>query len=327
VPDIRDEYRIILEGAGWIDRPGRGRLLLDGPDATTFLQALVSNDVAHVQPNEGRYAAYLTPNGRMLADLELYRMSAGWQIGLTVERAPLIAERLDQSIFSEDVRIVDASSEWAELAVVGGAAVSRLAGALELPGAALEALPELGHVAWSDGFVARVSEATMPMFVVIVPVDRRPDVVDRLGSSGAVEVSGDLLEAMRIDAGRPRFGLDMNEDTIPLEAGLLERAISTTKGCYVGQEIIIRILHRGGGRVAKRLVTLELGEGPGDQPSAGTPLVDGGKVAGHLTSVARSLRSPSLIALGYLHRDSAEVGRHVVVGEGGPIATVTGFGR
>ena len=110
----------------------------------------------------------------------------------------------------------------------------------------------------------------------------------RLDELGAVKMSGELFEALRIEAGRPSFGVDMDEETIPLEAGLLERGISPTKGCYVGQEIIIRILHRGGGRVAKRLARLTFDPSVIAPPAAGTSILDGDRDVGRITSAAIS---------------------------------------
>src|SRR5262245_46094769 len=112
---IQNEYRIILHGAGWADRPARGHLRLDGADVGSFLQALVSNDVSRLEANDGLYATYLTPNGRMLTDLEIYRRPGFWHVGLESERAALIADRLDQSVFSEDVRITNVTNELAEI--------------------------------------------------------------------------------------------------------------------------------------------------------------------------------------------------------------------
>jgi folate-binding protein YgfZ len=327
IPHIRDEYRIILDGAGWTDRPGRGRLRLEGADAASFLQALVSNDVTRVEPGQGVYATYLTPNGRMLADLEVYRRPDAWLLALAAERATPVAERLDQSIFSEDVRVYDVTSAFAEIVVVGGAAAARLAEALPVTAVRLDALSELGQIEWRDGFIARIADSTLPMFTIVVPIDRSQDAMGCLEGAGVQAISGSLVEALRIEAGRPRFGVDMTEETIPLEAGLLDRAISTTKGCYVGQEIIIRILHRGGGRVAKRLVTLSFDASPNGSPAPGTPLFDGDKPIGQLTSVSPALTSQHLIALGYVHRDLAEKGRQIVVGDTGRVATVTGFAR
>jgi folate-binding protein YgfZ len=117
---------------------------------------------------------------------------------------------------------------------------------------------------------------------------------------------------MRIDAGRPLFLVDMGEDTIPLEAGIEDRAISLTKGCYVGQEIIIRVLHRGHGRVARKLVKLSLAEGAG-VPSRGDAIASGGKAMGAVTSAAMSPRTGRPVALGYVHRDFAAPGAPVEV--------------
>lgn len=131
--------------------------------------------------------------------------------------------------------------------------------------------------------------------------------------------------SLRIEAGRSQWGHDLGDDVIPLEAGLLDRAISTSKGCYVGQEIVIRILHRGGGRVAKRLVTLAFDPSVVEAPGQKAPLEHGGVVVGHITSAALSPGRGCVVALGYLHRDAAEVGREVSVAGSGARAVVTGF--
>jgi folate-binding protein YgfZ len=324
---IQDEYRIIVHDAGWADRPGRGYLRLEGADAGSFLQSLVSNDVSNLEAGEGRYATYLTPNGRMLTDLEIHRQPAFWLLGLEAERAAPIAGRLDQSIFSEDVRVADVTTELAEMVVVGGEAAARVATALSVPVERLDMLAELAHIEWQQGFIARLGDSNLPMFKIVVSIEVRREVIDRLDAAGVRPVSQALLEALRIDAGRPRFGADMTEDTIPLEAGLLERAISTTKGCYVGQEIVIRVLHRGGGRVAKRLVVLSFAAPVGGPPPPGTVLLEGSKRVGELTSVSPSPTSPNIIALGYVHRDLAEEGRELVVGDTGATAIVTGIAR
>jgi folate-binding protein YgfZ len=138
------------------------------------------------------------------------------------------------------------------------------------------------------------------------------DLTSAIVRAGAVAASAEVVDAMRIEAGRPKFGIDMTTETIPLEAGLLDRAISQTKGCYVGQEVIIRVLHRGGGRVAKRLARLHSQSVDGPVPAARAVLSVEGKDIGHVTSAARSPRDGHAIALGYVHRDVAELGRHVM---------------
>jgi folate-binding protein YgfZ len=145
--------------------------------------------------------------------------------------------------------------------------------------------------------------------------------VHDLRTAGASALGSLALEALRIEAGTPRFGIDMTDDTIPLEAGIEGRAISFTKGCYVGQEVIIRILHRGHGRVARRLVGLRLdGE---DVPLPGSTISTAGRDVGAITSAVFSPGLQGAIALGYVHRDASASGTSVTVGAAATPATVT----
>ena len=270
---ILDEYRTIGGGALWRERRDKGRLRVDGADRAAFLQALVSNDVSALVADSGLYATYLTPQGRMLADLHVYHRGDALLVVVPAEQAASLAARLDGLIFSEDARVADVTSEVAQILVVGGGAADAIAAAIGADALAIEAdasrinaLPSLAQIATPAGFVARSDDVAVPAFDLFVPAASRDDVVRALERAGAREASRDLVEALRIEAGRPAFGPDMTTDTIPLEAGLLDRAISTTKGCYVGQEIVIRVLHRGGGRVARRLVQLVV-----DDATAGAP--------------------------------------------------------
>jgi folate-binding protein YgfZ len=135
-----------------------------------------------------------------------------------------------------------------------------------------------------------------------------------LKTAGVRALGEDEAESLRIDAGIPLFGRDMDDETIPLEAGIESRAISFTKGCYVGQEVIIRVLHRGGGRVAKRLVRLAFDPSVETPPAAGTTLATDRGDTGRITSAAFSPRAGRVLALGYVHRDAAEAGRRLQAG-------------
>jgi folate-binding protein YgfZ len=130
---------------------------------------------------------------------------------------------------------------------------------------------------------------------------------DAVRAAGAKDVRADAVEVTRIEAGRPEFGADMDEHTIPLEAGIESRAISYTKGCYVGQEVIIRVMHRGHGRVARRLVGL-LGSDADGTLARGMRIEAESKPIGSITSAVVSPRLRRPIALGYVHRDFAEPG-------------------
>lgn len=286
-----DQYRIIATGAGWIDRADRGRLRFDGRDALRFLQGLVTNDVQPLAEGRSVYAAYLTPQGRMVSDLTIHPRGDHFIVEVPAAAAKALALKFDELIFTEDVRVSDVSESVAQLSLVGG-------GAPALAGTA-------GGV---DLFVDAADRGAL---------------IARLESLGAIQVSRDLFDALRIDAGRPEFGVDMTEDTIPLEAGLLDRAISTTKGCYVGQEIIIRVLHRGGGRVARRLVRLQFDPRVTTPPAAGTPIARNGHDVGRITSAAVSPATGRVVALGYVQRDHAEAG--VTIDAGGHAAEIVGF--
>ena len=142
-----------------------------------------------------------------------------------------------------------------------------------------------------------------------------------LRGAGAQLLGAHAVEALRIEAGTPRFGVDMTGDTIPLEAGIEGRAISMTKGCYVGQEVIIRILHRGHGRVARRLAGLVVDGAL--VPPAGSLLAVDGREVGAVTSAAFSPRLGRAVALGYVHRDFAADGTAVTILPAGTPAVVT----
>jgi folate-binding protein YgfZ len=197
------------------------------------------------------------------------------------------------------------------MGVVGGSASVALAQAFDLQPSDLQTLPPLGHVIAGDAVIARSTAFELPAFDVFIPGGGFDAGVRRLADHGVVAIAPELADAMRIDAGRPAFGLDMTEETIPLEAGLLDRAISTTKGCYVGQEVIVRILHRGGGRVVRRLVKIDSDATPADVPPPDALIFDGGREIGRITSASPSPRAPRVIALGYVHRDAVEIGRSI----------------
>ena len=322
--DIVSQYLTIASGAGWIDKSSRDRLRFEGADALAFLQALLSNDVASLEIGQGAYAAYLTPQGRMIADLRVYRRPDGVVADVPAGLGPRLAEAFDRVIFTEDVRVAEISGSMAQIAVVGGDAAGAIARTLGADAAALRRLTCWSHVPARGGFVARTDDAIEESYDVFVPAEARDATIADLERTAIHAMAPDLAEALRIDAGRPMFGIDMTIDTIPLEAGLLERAISTTKGCYVGQEVVIRVLHRGGGRVARRLVRLVFDATVTERPPAGAPLVVDGRDIGHVTSAAFSPRHRRFVALGYVHRDFAEAGRglHAALASGLVPATI-----
>jgi len=151
-------------------------------------------------------------------------------------------------------------------------------------------------------------------FDLLLPLSEAERYVEALLQQDVRRSSEETSEVLRVEAARARFGRDMDTETIPLEAGIEDRAISMTKGCYVGQEVIVRVLHRGHGRIAKRLVQLEVAgteaPEPGDMIASGS---EDGKELGRVTSVVQSRKTGSMLALGYVTRDLAEVGAQVKI--------------
>ena len=152
----------------------------------------------------------------------------------------------------------------------------------------------------------------VPGYDVYVPAGDADALRAKLVEAGAVTASEETAETLRIEAGRPRFGIDMNTDTIPLEAGIEDRAISFTKGCYVGQEVIIRVMHRGHGRVARRLVSIVVAGGTG-ACARRARFRSGDRVVGEITSATASPRLGAPLALGYVQRDHAAPGTELTV--------------
>ena len=295
-----------------------------GADRRSYLQGLLTNDIQALTPGTGCYAAWLTPQGRMLTDL--YVFESGDTILLDVPAAEQSAtlQRLDQFIFSEDVQLVDFSSTLESVWIHGPEAAAlldqTLTGVQGLAGWPEYHNARAGVSSKNDPrphFVARNSQLGVPGFVLYVEPGGKAELERALISRGAVVADESAIEAARIAAGYPVFGVDMTDDTIPLEAGIEESAISFSKGCYVGQEVIIRVLHRGHGRVARKLVALRL---EAEGAVRGSTIHAGDRQVGAVTSVAVSPEFGS-IALGYVHRDFMEAGSRVSVqGQAGPIA-------
>ena len=223
----------------------------------------------------------------MIADMRV--IETGERMLLAVERniAATLASRFDQLIFSEDVQVSDASLPTAVVAVHGPRAAAIVKGAADV---AVEGLAQ-AYDNLSEGSITVVRDDYfgVPGYELYVPADGADDLRARLMREGALPADAATLETLRIEARRPRFGVDMTTETIPLEAGIEHRAISFTKGCYVGQEVIIRVMHRGHGRVARRLVAMVIPEGA--VPAAGDAIGSGAKVVGEVTSAAESPKS------------------------------------
>lgn len=310
-----DGYAALIGGAALLDRTDRGLLRFTGADRRAYLQGLLTNDIAALEPGSGCYTAMLTAQGRMIADMRV--LETGDALLAVTHRtlaAPL-RDRFDQFIFSEDVAVTDVSAATTQLSVIGPNSVAVVTAAFR-DNARLATLRPFENVRLEIGgapvVVAGSDEFGVAGLDLFVDSTRVGEIRDAVLKSGALSVDVETALVRRIEAGRPEFLVDMDEDTIPLEAGIEDRAISQTKGCYVGQEIIIRVLHRGQGRVARRLVGLLLD----GNAARGSVVRAGDRDVGKVTSATHSPTLNRDIALAYVHRDFVAPGTEVSVGTG-----------
>jgi folate-binding protein YgfZ len=289
---VLSDYELLTDRVGLTDRSARGKLLLTGAEAAEFLQGQITNDVEGLAPGDGCYAAFLTHKGKMRGDMRVLRGEDWIWIDTEQETLPALARTIQMYSIGRDVSHRDVSAERAILSLVGPAAR-----------AALEAEPprhEHAHVEGEHG--------------LYVTTDLGVDVICAAEEAGRVraalgveEVSAQTAECRRIETGRPRHGLDTDVDTIPQEAGLNERAVSFTKGCYVGQETVARLHYKG--RPNRHLRGLRLTQ----PPNRGDIVELGERTIGSIGSACVSPRHGP-IALAVLRRE-AELGAKVSVGE------------
>jgi folate-binding protein YgfZ len=317
-PDLAAQYRALRDGAGLVDRSDRGKVGVTGPDAAEFLQGQVTNDVLSLAPGTGCYAAMLTPKGRILADMRVLARSAE-DLWLDTEPEALEAVLRDLRTYriGRQVEIADRTAERAILSLIGPRSAALAPAALVPLGLELrQDLPGLEHSFALAGPV--VIAATDTGVDLLAPAEMSAAMCEALVEAGALPIAEEAAEIVRVERGRPRFGRDMTDENLPGEAGIVDRAVSFTKGCYVGQEPVARMYHRGHpNRLLRGLGLTEPAE-PGSPVLAGD--APAGRAAGRITSACVS---PALgpIALAMVRRE-VQPGDRIAVGEGGPEAVV-----
>ena len=297
---LTDEYTVLTTGCGLVDRSERGKLALTGADAVEFLNGQVTNDVAALQPGEGCYAAFLTHKGKMLGDVRV--LNAGGELLLDTERVALQAlfDMVRRFSVGFDVQLHKRTLQCALFSLVGPKAHEVVPG---VPG------HEHAHLDTDFGRAIATAEG----IDVLCDAEQADAVRAALIEAGAVEVGEEAAEIVRVERGIPRFGSDMDDGTMPAEVGLEERAVSFTKGCYVGQETVARLHWKGKPNRHLRGLRLSAPANGGEELRAGE------KCVGRLgTAVVSPRHGP--IALAVVRRE-ASPGDTVAV-EGGATAEV-----
>jgi tRNA-modifying protein YgfZ len=296
------------QSPGIVDRSDRGRLAITGDDSRAALNGVVTNELETLEPGHGVLAAVLTPKGKMLGDLRI--LNAGDELLLDMERAALQAvfDAVRHGLVGYAAELHKRTLQTGLLSLIGPGS-RELAGVPELPWEEHDLLSV--EIA---GAAVRVIATDLGVDVLCAAEDTER-VKAALVAAGAHELPEAEAEVLRVESGRPRYGVDLDESVIPQEAGLNERAVSFTKGCYVGQETVARLFYKG--RPNRHLRGLRL-SGP---VAAGVALRLGERDVGTLTS---SVVSPTLGPIGLaLVRREAEPGAELeIAGDDGVTATV-----
>jgi glycine cleavage system T protein len=306
---IEAEHEALGKRAGLLDLSHSGTIEVSGDDRVRFLHGMLTNDIKSLQPGKGCYAAFLTAQGRMVGDLRVFCLSD--TLLLTTE--PCVREKLAPAlakyVIGERPRLVDRSDELAILSVQGpcaSQALSQLSTALVLPEEPFDHLEAV--VADTRIQVCRVKRAGAGGYDLILPKTNLSKLwkllLEQGRACGLQPVGLEGYNIQRIEAGIPWYGFDMDESTLPIEAGLEKSAISFNKGCYIGQEPVARITFRG--HVNRKLSGLLLA---GECPASRTDKVfSGDQQVGWVTSSGYSFSLRRPIALCYLRREVLEPG-------------------
>ena len=321
--DPAAEYATMRGSAGVLDLSFRGRLCLTGADRVRLLHGQVTNNVKDLGVGEGCYAALVTAKGRMQSDLNIYALPQELLLDFEPGLAAAVAARFERYIIADDAQVVDAAPHYGLLSVQGPKAAA-VVNAVDL-GLALPA-KHLTFARVEDGTLGEVYCMNHPRgaalgFDLFVPTPALGAVADKLiaaaHQAGGRAAGWTALETIRIEAGVPRFGADMDETTLPPEAGIETRAVSYTKGCYIGQEVIARV--RTYGQVARTLRGLRLADGLAELPKRGDKLFFEDKEVGVITSACASPAFRANLALGYVrrecHQPGTELKLHSATGE------------
>jgi aminomethyltransferase len=289
---------------------------VSGNDRTRWLQGMVSNDVERLEAGttrSGCYATLLTPKGRIVADLQVMLRGDLYWLDLARDAVSTVLERLDRYVIADDIALADRSAAIERLGLEGPAA-------LEIFAAAADNAPRLGRdacaevrIAGADVLVAAFGWTGEAAVQIFAPAQAGDVIAEAIAVAGADRglVTGDfeVLETLRIEAGIPRLGAELDESVLPAEAGL-DRAVATDKGCFTGQEVVERL--RTQGSVSHRLIGISV---DGDEPLAvGAQVFANGKRVGEVTSACTSPVAGA-IALAFVRRAHAEPGSQVEIGD------------
>jgi folate-binding protein YgfZ len=304
--DPAEEYHHARTGAALSDESHRGKVEVRGADAARFLHNLTTNDMVNLAPGRGCEAFLTTAKAKVIAYLRFFRQDAA---SFWLDVAPGAAERviahLDRYLISEQVEFVDHTKAFAQMHLAGPETPALLA---PLLGGAAAPAEQLQHIHVSLGQVRRHDALGLLGYDILCPADRATELWRLLTAGGARPIGREACEILRVEAGRPREGADIDDNTFAPEVGRIAETICYTKGCYLGQESIVMARDRG--QVNRSLVGVRL---PGGPVPPGSRLFSQDKEVGRVTSSIFSPRMGMALGLAYLRRGHQEPGTAVEV--------------
>ncbi|MGA2117698.1 MAG: glycine cleavage T C-terminal barrel domain-containing protein [Bryobacteraceae bacterium] len=282
-------YEALASGAAWIDLSARGRVTVRGRDRARLLHSISSNDIKQLAPGSGCYAFLLSPQGRIQVDFELLCRDDDFLIDTEPDLREKVMAHILRYKVADQVELEDRTASTVALGIEGPAT----------EGPAGEAI----RAAVADGSVAPFRLTGQPGFRVYGDREAAGEWIRRLERAGVVPATAEDARRIRIENGKPRYGEDIRDTTLPQESQQMH-AVSFQKGCYIGQEIVERI--RAQGRVNRKLARLEI-EGEAEVP-AGSKVMAGEKEGGEVTSSVYSPRARRVVAMAYLRAEYFEPG-------------------
>ncbi|MFL6416683.1 MAG: YgfZ/GcvT domain-containing protein [Bryobacteraceae bacterium] len=300
-----NSYEELRSRAAWIDFSGRGQIRATGEDRARLLHAMTTNDINRLEPSRGLYAFFLTAQGRIIGDANIYNLGDSLWLDTESETREKLLSHLDKYIIADDVTLEDETEIWAVIGVEGPDALDSVAPlGRDVPKSPFEIKP------WSSGYVVHTAATGAVGLRILVPANEKPQLLEQLKHLSIPQATPEDVEIVRLENGRARYGEDISERYLVQETQILS-AVSFNKGCYLGQEIVERVRSRG--QVHRLLTPVRIRTS--QVPAPGTKVRVGEKDAGEITSAAFSPALNEVVALAYVRTEHVGKGTRFSFGE------------
>jgi folate-binding protein YgfZ len=287
-------YEALRESAAWMDLSARGKLRASGEDRARLLHAMSTNHIQDLQPWDGLYAFFLTAQGRILADANIYNRGETLFLDTEPETSDKLRNHLERYIIADDVTIEDETGQWVAIGLEGPQSLEYA----EKLGISISG-KKYSVTDWGTGFVARAASTGPEGIRIFLLAGHKGDLMRRLAEVAIPNATASEARIVRLENGIPRYGEDITERYLPEETQAMH-AVHFNKGCYLGQEIVERVRSRA--QIHRLLTPVRIQNS--SVPAAGTKLSVEGKDVGEITSAAYSPNFGEVVGLAYLRTEA-----------------------